>query len=59
MPEHVARLVRSLALPMTSQSLADLALQADRDRRAALKRGDTKRALELEAEISALAELMP
>lgn len=58
MTYYVARLVRTLALPVTNQALADLALQADRDRRQAERAGDHEHAAELAAEIEALAELL-
>lgn len=58
MTEQVARLVAALALPVTNQSLADLALQADQERRAALRRGDEKRAAELDKEVADLAALL-
>lgn len=55
---EAARLIRELKLPVTSQSLADLALQADQERRAALKRGDLARAAELDKEVVALSALL-
>lgn len=56
--ERIATLIRTLALPVTNQSLADLALQADQERRAAAKRGDRKRAAEHDKESRALASLL-
>lgn len=48
-----------LASPrLTPQQIADLALSADRDRRAALARGDAERAAELDAELDRLADAM-
>lgn len=58
MGEQVARIVGVLALPVTNQALADLALQADQERRAALQLGDKKRAEELLAERDALLDLI-
>lgn len=48
--EQMARVIRECQLPMTPQALADLALKADQDRRAALRSGNVKRAQELERE---------
>jgi hypothetical protein len=56
--QQIARLVAGLSLPVTNQALADLALQADQERRAAERRGDHELAAELEAEVEALAELL-
>lgn len=56
---ELARIARTLALPLTSQAIADLALKADQDRRAALKRGDVTEAAELDAEVEALTRLLP
>jgi hypothetical protein len=55
---EIARIIHTLALPVTNQALADLALQADQDRRQAERCGDHYRAEELDAEIQALAELL-
>jgi hypothetical protein len=55
---HIARIVHTLALPITNQALADLALQADQERRQAERCGDHGRASELSDEIEALVELM-
>jgi hypothetical protein len=57
MPEQLARIIATLALPMTSQALADLALQADQERRRALKAGNTARAAELETERDSLTDI--
>lgn len=56
---ELARIARTLTLPLTSQAIADLALKADQDRRAALKRGDVTEAAELDAEVEALTRLLP
>lgn len=58
MSEAIARIVRQLALPVTNQHLADLALKADQDRRLALRLGNLARAAELDDESVALLELM-
>jgi len=57
MPEQLARIISTLVLPMTPQALADLVLQADQERRRALRAGDIARAKELEAERDSLAEI--
>ena len=54
--DQLARIVRDAKLPVTPQLQADLALQLDQERRAALKHGDTKRAKELEKVLTALLE---
>lgn len=43
---------------LTNQTIADFMLQADRDRRAALRNGDAERAAELDAEMTALASAL-
>lgn len=51
----VARINKAVNCGLTSQQLADFALQAEFDRRRAEKRGDHKLALAIEAEIDELA----
>lgn len=58
MAEQLARVIRQCALPMTSQALADLALKADQDRRAALRAGKHDEARVLSDEVAALADLL-
>lgn len=55
---HIARIIKALALPVTSQAIADLALQADQDRRAALRRGDMAQAEECDHEVAELCNQM-
>lgn len=56
--EQLARLVKTLALPVTNQSLADLALNKLQESRDAARHGDVKLAAELEREAMALADLL-
>lgn len=58
MPEAIARIAALGPVRLTNQALADLALQADRERREAAKRGDRQRAQELLEEVEALCALM-
>jgi len=55
---ELARIIHTLHLPVTNQALADLALQADQERRQAERCGDHGRAAELSDEVEALVELM-
>ena len=51
----VARINKAVNCGLTSQQLADFALQADQDRRRAMRTGNHVLALQLEAEVDELA----
>lgn len=58
MPEAIAKIIALGKIPMTPQMIADLALKADQDRRAAQRAGDYDRAQELLEERDALLDLV-
>lgn len=58
MPKELARVALASAGKMTPQHLADLALVADRERRAAIRAGDLRRAVEAKRERDSLLEAM-